>query len=102
MALRVLMYFGLLAIGWLLSNKGLIHEKLMGKISHIQTVILFGLIFIMGVRVGMDKQVLTSIGQIGLMAAVFAIITSSVSILFVYIIRKKLFADIRITGGKND
>ena len=102
MALRVLLYFGLLAVGWLLSNKGLIHDKLMGKISHIQTFILFGLIFVMGVRVGMDKQVISSIGQIGLMAAVFAIATSSMSILFVYFIRKRLFTDKRITGGKND
>lgn len=102
MALRVLIYFGLLAVGWLLSNKGLIHDKLMGKISHIQTIILFGLIFVMGVRVGMDKQVISSIGQIGLMAAVFAVATSSMSILFVHVIRNKLFTDKRITGGKND
>lgn len=102
MALRVLLYFGLLAVGWLLSNKGFIHDKLMGKISHIQTVILFGLIFIMGVRVGMDKQVISSIGQIGIMAFVFALVTALVSMLFVYVVRKRLFTDIRITGGKND
>lgn len=102
MALRVLLYFGLLAVGWLLSNKGLIHDKLMGKISHIQTIILFGLIFVMGIRVGMDEQVISSIGQIGIIAAVFAIITASVSILFVHIISKKLFSDTRIRGGKND
>lgn len=102
MALRVLLYFGLLAVGWLLSNKGFIHDKLMGKISHIQTVILFGLIFIMGVRVGMDEQVISSIGQIGIMAFVFALVTALVSMLFVYVVRKRLFTDIRITGGKND
>lgn len=102
MALRVLLYFGLLAVGWLLSNKGFIHDKLMGKISLIQTIILFGLIFTMGVRVGMDEQVISSIGQIGLIAAVFAITTAAVSILFVFAVRKKLFTDTRITGGKND
>lgn len=102
MALRVLLYFGLLAVGWLLSNKGLIHDKLIGKISHIQTIILFGLIFVMGVRVGMDKQVISSIGKIGIMAAVFAVTTAAMSILFVYIVRKRLFTDIIITGGKND
>lgn len=102
MALRVLLYFGLLAVGWLLSNKGFIHDKLVGKISHIQTVILFGLIFIMGVRVGMDEQVISSIGQIGIMAFVFALVTALVSMLFVYVVRKRLFTDIRITGGKND
>lgn len=102
MALRVLLYFGLLGVGWLLSNKGLIHDKVMGKISHIQTIILFGLIFVMGVRVGMDEQVISSIGQIGIMAFVFAVVTMSMSILFVHIVRKRLFTDPRITGGKND
>lgn len=102
MALRILLYFGLLAVGWLLSSKGFIHEKLVGKISYIQTVILFGLIFIMGIRVGMDEQVISSIGQIGITAAVFAIITASFSILFVYVARKKFFKDKRIVGGMDD
>ncbi|WP_312700739.1 hypothetical protein [Sedimentibacter sp.] len=102
MALRILMYFGLLAVGWFLSSKGLIHNNLMKKISGIQAVILFGLIYVMGVRVGMDEQVLSSIGQIGLTAAVFAVTTIAFSILFVYLSRKKLFSDKRITGGGND
>jgi len=102
MALRVLLYFGLLALGWFLSNKGLIHDKLMGKISHIQTVILFGLIFTMGVRVGMDEQVISSIGQIGLKAVIFAVVTAGLSILFVHILSRRLFTDVKITGGKND
>jgi len=102
MAIRVLLYFGLLAVGWLLSSKGLIHEKLMGKISYFQTLILFGLILIMGIRVGMDEQVISSIGQIGIMAAVFAVVTALFSIFFVYVARKKFFTDKRITGGEND
>ncbi len=102
MALRIVMYFGLLAVGWLLRSKGLINEKLTGKISHIQTVILFGLIFIMGVRLGMDEQVVSSIGQIGVMAAAFAIVTSGFSILLVYLSRKRFFKGEGFTGGKND
>lgn len=102
MALRVLLYFGILVVGWLLSNKGKIHENLMNKISLIQSIILFGLIYIMGVRVGMDQQIISSIGQIGITAAVFAVTTASFSILFVYIARKKLITDKNITGGKND
>ncbi|WP_326910864.1 LysO family transporter [Sedimentibacter sp. MB31-C6] len=102
MALRILMYFGLLVVGWMLSSKGLIHEKLMMKISNIQSIILFSLIFIMGIRVGMDEQVVSSIGQIGIKAAVFAVITAGLSVLFVFIARKKLITDINITGGTND
>jgi len=102
MAFRVLLYFGIMAVGWLLSNRGAIHENVMKKISAIQTVILFGLIYIMGVKIGMDEQIISSIGQIGVMAAVFAFTTASLSILFVYIARKKLITDKNITGGKND
>lgn len=102
MALRVLLYFGLLALGWFLSNKGLIHNKLMGKISHIQTFILFSLILVMGIRVGMDEQIISSIGQIGVTAAVFAAASTAFSILFVYIARRKFFRDKRIVGGKDD
>ncbi len=102
MVLRVLLYIGILALGWFISSKGKIHEKLMKKISSIQSLILFGLIFTMGLRIGMDEQILSSIGQIGLMAAVFALATASLSILFVYAARKKLISDTNITGGKND
>ncbi len=102
MALRVLLYFGILGIGWFFSSKGKIHGKLMNKISVIQSIILFGLIYIMGVRIGMDEQILSSIGQIGITAFVFALMTASFSILFVYIARKKFIADVNITGGKND
>lgn len=102
MALRVCLYFGILALGWYLSSKGKIHGKLMNKISVIQSIILFGLIYTMGVRIGMDEQILSSIGQIGITAFVFAIMTASFSILFVYIARKKFIDDVNITGGKND
>ena len=102
MALRVLLYFGLLAFGWILSNKGKVPQALMKKLSIIQSMILFGLIFTMGVRIGMDEQILSSIGQIGLVAAVFGIVTTLFSILFVYIARKKFISDPNITGGSHD
>ncbi len=102
MALRILLYFSLLAIGWLLSNKGLIHNNLMKKISDIQAVTLFSLIFVMGIKIGMDEQVLSSIGKIGFTAVVFAVTTACFSILFVYLLRKKLFTDKKIVGGKSN
>lgn len=101
MGFRIILYFGILAAGWFLSYRGFIHTKLMGKISKIQSVILFGLIFIMGVRVGMDEQVVNSIGQIGLKAFVFALSSASMSVLFLHI-ALKILASIKIFGGIND
>lgn len=100
MAFRILLYFGLLAIGWLLSNKGLIPNKLMGKISSIQTMFLFILIFVMGIRLGMNEQVVSSIGQIGFKALIFAFFTAGFSVFFVFLVRKKLISDTNVTGGK--
>lgn len=102
MALRVLFYFGLLTVGWFLSNKGYIKEKLLEKISHIQSIFLFFLIFVMGIRLGMDKQVVASIGQIGIKAFVFAFFTAGFSVVFVYFTRKKLINNKEITGGRYD
>lgn len=100
MAFRVLLYFGLLAVGWVLSNRGCISGKIMKKLSNIQTLFLFILIYIMGVRLGMDEQVVATIGQIGFKAAIFAFFTAGFSVLFVFLGRKKLIADKSITGGK--
>ena len=102
MAFRIFLYFGLMAVGWLLSSKGLINKRFMSKISFIQTVILFVLIFVMGIRVGMDEQVVSSIGSIGLKAFAFAVSTAGFSILFVHVARKKFIKDVTITGGRND
>lgn len=99
MVFRILLYFGLLAIGWLLSNKGCIHKKLMARISNIQTLFLFILIFIMGIRLGMNEQVISSIGQIGFKSVVFALFTAGFSIIFVFLARKKFIADKNITGA---
>jgi len=100
MGYKILLYFGLLAIGWLLSYKGYIHNKLMGKISSIQTMFLFILIFVMGIRLGMNEQVISSIGQIGFKSLVFAFLTAGFSVVFVFLVRKKLITDTSVTGGK--
>lgn len=96
----ILLYFGLLGFGWWLSSKGYIAEKIMSKISHLQSFFLFSLIFIMGIRLGMDKQVVSSIGQIGFKAAIFGLLSAVLSVLFVYIARKRFISDKNITGGK--
>jgi len=100
MGFKILLYFGLLFIGAILSNKGYIHEKLIKKISNIQTVFLFLLIFTMGIRLGMNEQVVSSIGQIGFKSLVFAILTAGFSVVFVFLARKKLITDKNIVGGK--
>lgn len=102
MAIRILLYISLMAAGWMLSSKGFIHNKIIEKISHLQTSMLFVLIFVMGISVGMNEQIISSIGKIGLTSAVYALFTTGFSIIFVYAARKKFFPDKSIFGGKND
>ena len=102
MLLKILFYFSLLAVGWLLSNKEYIKEKYLVKIDGIQNLFLFFLIFVMGIRLGMDEQVINSIGQIGFKAFGFAFFTVSFSVLFVHVTRKKLIHNKNITGDVND
>jgi uncharacterized protein YybS (DUF2232 family) len=102
MLLKILFYFFLLAVGWFLSNKEYIKERYLVKIGGVQNIFLFFLIFVMGTRLGMDEQVINSIGQIGFKAFAFAFFTSGFSVLFVYVIRKKFIHNKNITGDAND
>ena len=97
----VLLYLILLIIGGLLSYYGIIHDKLLRKAGKMQMVFLYMLIFVMGLRLGLDKKVLDAIGSIGLKAAFFAISTSIFGILFVFIVDKIIIKNDK-TGGSND
>jgi hypothetical protein len=56
----------------------------------------------MGVRVGMDDQVISSIGEIGVISASFALFTAGFSVFFVHLARKKFINDKGITGDRDD
>lgn len=99
MLFRVVLYFGILLIGAFFSVKGKIPAKVMEKVSVVQSVSLFILIFIMGINVGMNRQVVTSIGTIGLKAFVFSLLTAFFSVLFVFLARKKFINNKNLTGG---
>ena len=84
----ILLYLGLLIVGGFLSYKGWIHQKLMGKIDHLQLACLFALLFIMGMRIGMDDQILDAFAKIGLHAVLFSFGTVFGSILIVHVLVK--------------
>lgn len=61
-------------------------KKLNGKLQHVGVVIL---LFAMGASLGLNKELLANIKDIGIIALVFAILTSAFSILIVYIVTSK-------------
>lgn len=81
----IFLYLFLLILGGYLSYKGLIWKALSEKIDKLQLLCLFVLLFIMGLRIGMDDRVLDAFAQIGLHAVLYGIATVMGSLLMVHI-----------------
>lgn len=81
----ILLYLFLLVLGGYLSYKGLIWKALSEKIDKLQLLCLFVLLFIMGLRIGMDDRVLDAFAQIGLHAVLYGLATVLGSLLMVRI-----------------
>ncbi|SHJ44954.1 Membrane protein of unknown function [Dethiosulfatibacter aminovorans DSM 17477] len=92
----VLIYFVLLGIGGVLSYKGIVHDKLLKRAGQMQMVFLYMLIFVMGIRLGMNREVIETIGTIGFKSGVFAVLTALGGVLGVFVLDKTL-----IKGGNN-
>jgi len=88
MLTNVLLYLVLLIIGGLLSYKGFIHEKLIRKAGSLQLFFLYILIFIMGLRIGLDREILNAIYSIGVKAGIYALATIIFSAFMVFLVSK--------------
>ena len=88
MGIRLLLYLSMILFGAFISYKGKISDKIFNKLSVIQTLSLLFLLLIMGVKIGMDDEVINSFFNIGLKAIIMSIFTVGFSILFVYFVSK--------------
>lgn len=93
MSYTVLIYFSLLVVGAIISQKGLISDKFANKLGSIQNFFLLFLLFTMGVRIGLDKKVLSSFFQIGAKATVLAVFSIIFSIILVRLVRNIVIRD---------
>lgn len=91
MGLRVLMYFVILFLGFMLGKKDKISHELYDKLNTIQNICLFFLLFIMGISIGLDESVINSFLSIGFKATVISIVTLIVTIVIVKIISMLIF-----------
>jgi uncharacterized membrane protein YbjE (DUF340 family) len=74
-----------LVVGFFVGYKSNINEKMVKMNSRIQTLCLVLLIFVMGMGIGMNKEVLNNLSTLGLKAILFAVITSAGSVFVVYL-----------------
>ncbi|MBU5440217.1 LysO family transporter [Tissierella sp. MSJ-40] len=88
MGLRLLIYLVILSIGGIIGYRDKVSEGLKARLNTIQNICLLFLLFIMGIRIGIDEKVISTFFSIGLKATIISIFTVSFSILFVHLISK--------------
>lgn len=88
MGLRLFLYLGILALGGTFGYFDKVSEKISSKLNLIQNVILLFLLFIMGITIGINEEVISNMFSIGLKALILAITTLIFTIGFVRLISK--------------
>lgn len=89
----ILLYLVIIVVGAFIGSKKLLKESVMNKLDKIQTIALLLLLFIMGISIGMDKEVINSFGTIGLQAMILAVFSVVFSVLGVKAISKKVLTE---------
>ncbi|HSH36871.1 LysO family transporter [Schnuerera sp.] len=88
MGARLLIYLFVLILGGYLGYKDKINIGLSNKLDFIQNISLFFLLFIMGIRIGLDEKVIRSFFSIGFKAGIISISTIIITIIITRIISK--------------
>lgn len=88
--LRLLMYIGLLTMGIVVGAKVSFPKKFNKLIGWLQLGSVLLLLFVMGLRIGINERVLESFGSIGLRATGLSIGAIAGSVLLLLILKKKI------------
>lgn len=86
----IILYLFIIVVSAYIGSKKLLSDSIMKKLDRIQTFSLLLLLFIMGISIGMDREVVNSFGSIGLKALVLALFSVGFSILGVKVISGKV------------
>lgn len=93
MDLSLLLYIGMLALGVLIGSRKSVRRKDLPWLGRVQFIALVALIFVLGVEIGADDKVISSLGEIGLSALVITVFALVGSILCVSLVRRLLKLD---------
>lgn len=91
-------YLGILFIGGLVGFNGLIRGKLSDNLDKVQSICLLFLLFVMGITIGLDEEVVSNLVSIGFKALVISIFTIVFSVIAVSLIKKF----VHIEGDKDE
>lgn len=93
---HILLYIAIMIFGAFLGNRKLLPNVLMKRMDTIQFLCLLLLLFIMGVSIGLDDEVIRSFGTIGIQGIIFALASIIFSIIGVRLIASKVL----VKGGE--
>lgn len=93
MDMSLLLYIGMLALGVLIGSRKQIRSRELPWLGRLQFVALIVLIAVLGVEIGSDDKVISSLGEIGLSALVITVFALAGSVLAVSLVRRLLKLD---------
>ena len=80
-----------LGMGFLIGYRNILNDKMIWANSKLQLVWLLFLIFVMGMSIGMDAEILTQLPVLGAKAFIFAVATCVGSVAVVYVLYRVFF-----------
>ena len=88
--LNMLIYIALVALGNVLGGRHLWADRVSGWLGKLQLASLLALIVALGIRLGADKEVMGSLGQIGLSSLTITLFSMTGSLIAVTLLRRFL------------
>ncbi len=84
--MRILLYIAIIFMGALLGARGRLSEKFTDKLSRFQLASLLLMLFIMGVNIGVNDDIVNGFYRLGMQAVVLSVCSITFSILFVRLV----------------
>lgn len=84
--MRIFLYIAIIFIGAWLGAGGKLSESFTGKLSKLQFASLLLLLFVMGVNIGVNDDVINGFYKLGFQAIVLAVFSIAFSIFFVKLV----------------
>lgn len=88
MLVTLLKYLGILVLGGIIGYRFKLSPKIEIRLNTIQTICLLFLLFVMGITIGINDEVISNLFTIGLKSAIISVFTVGFSILFVHFVKK--------------
>ena len=84
--MRILLYIAIIFVGAYLGAGGKLSGKITDKLSKLQFASLLLMLFVMGINIGVNDEVVNGFYKLGLQAIVLAVFSIAFSILFVKLV----------------